>query len=413
MKRKHWIWIAIAAIVIALLFIVLKPGKTESNQAPYEVATLKTGNIENTVSSTGTLSALETVEVGSQVSGIIERLLVDFNSPVEKGQLLAVLDKTPFQVSVQEAEAKVDSAAAELARLEAELERNRPLYEKGHISESEFLQWRTQAATARASLKSARASLKRAQTNLGYTEIRSPMKGTVIERTVDAGQTIAASFQAPKLFLIARDLTKMQIEADVDESDIGLIREGQQARFTVQSYPDRQFNGTVRQIRLQPTTINNVVNYTVVVDAENQDRVLLPGMTATVDFLVEHRENVLIVPNSALNLRPGAGVEIERPQGPESGSGSNDRRAALRAMMMGGEAARKQMGFVFVPQENGKIRIAIFRKGASDASNTEVMESRLLREGTKVITKFNNPPAAASNNRRNPFMMGGPPRGRR
>jgi len=413
MKRKHWIWIAIAAIVIALLFIVLKPGKTESNQAPYEVATLKTGNIENTVSSTGTLSALETVEVGSQVSGIIERLLVDFNSPVEKGQLLAVLDKTPFQVSVQEAEAKVDSAAAELTRLEAELERNRPLYEKGHISESEFLQWRTQAATARASLKSARASLKRAQTNLGYTEIRSPMKGTVIERTVDAGQTIAASFQAPKLFLIARDLTKMQIEADVDESDIGLIREGQQARFTVQSYPDRQFNGTVRQIRLQPTTINNVVNYTVVVDAENQDRVLLPGMTATVDFLVEHRENVLIVPNSALNLRPGAGVEIERPQGPESGSGSNDRRAALRAMMMGGEAARKQMGFVFVPQENGKIRIAIFRKGASDASNTEVMESRLLREGTKVITKFNNPPAAASNNRRNPFMMGGPPRGRR
>jgi len=414
MKRKHWIWITLAVIAVVAAIIIFKPGKSESAKAPYDTAALKMGNIENMVSSTGTLSALETVEVGSQVSGIIEKLLVDFNSPVEKGQLLAVLDKTPFRVTVQEAQAKVDSAAAELERLETELKRNQPLYEKGHISETEYLQWKTQAATARASLKSAQASLMRARTNLGYAEIRSPMKGTVIERTVDAGQTIAASFQAPKLFLIARDLTKMQIEADVDESDIGLIKEGQKTRFTVQSYPERKFTGTVRQIRLQPTTINNVVNYTVVVDAENQDRVLLPGMTATVDFLVEYRENVLMVPNSALNLRPSADVEIERPKPPEGGADGDSRRNMMRAMMMANQDAREQMGIVFVPRENGKLGIALFRKGATDGSNTEVLGSRLLKEGTVIVTKFNSTPATnASNSRRNPFMMGGPPRGRR
>ncbi len=411
MKRKHWIWLGIAAIIAVLSILWLSPGKNESTAALYTTAALTRGNIENTVSATGTLSALETVEVGSQVSGIVEQLLVDFNSPVTKGQLLAVLDKTPFRVSVQEAQARVDSAAAELDRLEAELERNRPLFENGHISETEFLQWRTQAATSRANLKSAQAALKRAQTNLGYTEIRSPMDGTVIERTVDEGQTIAASFQAPKLFLIARDLTKMQIEAFVDESDIGLIRQGQQTRFSVQSYPDRQFTGTVRQIRLQPTTINNVVNYTVVVDAENRDRVLLPGMTATVDFLIEYRENVLMVPNSALNLRPSAGIEIERPQPAEAANSGS--AAETLARNPNGKSNQNKRGYVFIPLETKKLRVVFFRKGASDASHTEVLESRTLKEGTLVVTKFTSPPAATGNNRSNPFQMGGPPRGSR
>ncbi|MBN1196382.1 MAG: efflux RND transporter periplasmic adaptor subunit [Candidatus Aminicenantes bacterium] len=411
MKRKHWIRISIVAIIIVLLIVWLRPEKEKSDDALYTTTALTRGNIENTVSATGALSALETVEVGAQVSGIIEKLLVDFNSSVTKGQLLAVLDKTPFRVSVQEAQARVDSAAAELERLETELERNRPLFENGHISQSEFLQWETQAATARANLKSAQAALKRALTNLGYTEIRSPMNGTVIERTVDEGQTIAASFQAPKLFLIARDLTKMQIEALVDESDIGLIRQGQQTRFTVQSYPDRRFTGTVRQIRLQPTTINNVVNYTVVVDAENRDRVLLPGMTATVDFMVEYKENVLMVPNSALNLRPSEGIEIERAQAPDSATASSGKAAPSATGAP--ENARKQMGYVFVPLEKEKLRIVFFRKGAADTSHTEVVASRMLEEGTRVVTKFANPPAALNNNRRNPFMMGGPPRGGR
>ncbi|HDP94577.1 MAG TPA: efflux RND transporter periplasmic adaptor subunit [Candidatus Aminicenantes bacterium] len=411
MKRKHWIRIGIAAIIVVLLIVWQKPGKEKSDDALYTTTALTRGNIENTVSATGALSALETVEVGAQVSGIIEKLLVDFNSSVTKGQLLAVLDKTPFRVSVQEAQARVDSAAAELERLETELERNRPLFENGHISQTEFLQWKTQAATARANLKSAQATLKRARTNLGYTEIRSPMDGTVIERTVDEGQTIAASFQAPKLFLIARDLTKMQIEALVDESDIGLIRQGQQTRFSVQSYPDRRFTGTVRQIRLQPTTINNVVNYTVVVDAENRDRVLLPGMTATVDFLVEYKENVLMVPNSALNLRPSEGIEIERTQAPDSATANSGK--AVPSATGAPENTRKQMGYVFVPLEKEKLRIVFFRKGATDASHTEIAASRELEEGTRVVTKFTNPPAASNNNRRNPFMMGGPPRGGR
>ena len=289
---------------------------------------------------------------------------------------------------------------AELERLEAELKRNQPLYEKGHISETEYLLWKTQAATARANLKSANASLKKAQANLGYTEIRSPMNGTVIERTVDEGQTIAASFQAPKLFIIAEDLTQMQIEADVDESDIGLIKEGQQARFTVQSYPDRSFTGKVRQIRLQPTTISNVVNYTVVVDAENQDRVLLPGMTATVDF----------VPNSALNLRPSADIEIERPQRKPSTPGESAN--GMQAMRMNPEA-RDKMGYLFIPDESGKLKLAFFQKGATDGSHTEILKSRTLKEGVLVVTGFTKKASSSTSSGRNPFMMGGPPRGGR
>ena len=408
MKRKYWIWIGIIIVAGLAAKFLFFSGNEKTETKAFTTAALTRGNIENTVSSTGTLSALETVEVGSQVSGIVQELKVDYNSTVTKGQLLAVLDKTPFLISVQEAEAKVDSAAAEFERLEAELKRNQPLFEKGHISETEYLQWKTQVLTARASLKSARASLKKAQTNLGYTEIRSPMNGTVIERSVDEGQTIAASFQAPQLFIIAEDLTQMQIEAFVDESDIGVIREGQKARFTVQSYPDREFTGTVRQIRLQPTTISNVVNYTVVVDAENQDRLLLPGMTTTVDFLLEYRENVLIVPNSALSLRPSADIEIERPQRDSSDTPPADMRA-----MMSNPKTREKMGYVFIADESGKLKVAFFQKGATDGSHTEVLKSRDLKEGLQVVTGFTKTASSTSSNGRNPFMFGGPPRGGR
>lgn len=275
-----------------------------SDQPQYLYATVTQGPLETLVSSTGTLAALETVEVGTQVSGTIARIEVDYNDPVRKGQVLAVLDQALFAAQVREAEANVSRARASLAEAEDEYRRNQPLFEKGFLSAREFLPVSTGVDTAKASLAAAEASLARARTNLAYTIIRSPIDGTVIKRSVEAGQTVAASLNTPTLFLIARDLAQMQIEADVDESDIGQIRTGQPVRFTVQSYPGEIFTGKVSQIRLQPRTISNVVNYTVLVDAGNDKGLLLPGMTATVDFVVSRVEDALLVPNAALRFQP-------------------------------------------------------------------------------------------------------------
>ncbi|MCP4149197.1 MAG: efflux RND transporter periplasmic adaptor subunit, partial [bacterium] len=269
MKKKKVFIVVCLSVVILMGGIFLKSSFTSSKQGQFQYVEIKRGDLEDTVSSTGTLSAVRTINVGSQVSGNIEKIYVDYNSPVKKGQLIAVLDKTLFNVSIRDAKAAVLRAEARLDQANAEVNRNRPLCEKGHLSEMEFLVTKTNAATAAADLKSAEAALSRSQTQLQYTEIRSPINGTIIERTIDEGQTIAANFQAPTLFIIAEDLTQMQIEVSVDESDIGLIRENQPARFTVQAYPEDVFVGTVRQIRLQPRTEQNVVNYTVVVDSSN------------------------------------------------------------------------------------------------------------------------------------------------
>jgi HlyD family secretion protein len=269
-----------------------------------------------------------------------------------------------------------------LDQAKAEVERNQPLYEKGHLSEMEFLVTKTTARTAEADLEAAQAALNRARTQLEYTEIRSPIDGTIIERTVDAGQTIAASFQAPKLFTIARDLTRMQIEASVDESDIGLIREGRTARFTVQAYPDETFEGMVRQVRLKPTTVQNVVNYTVVVDASNNEGKLLPGMTATVDFVVEEKRDVLLVSNAALSFKP-----------------SEDQMKRMSVHMSGGaipmpnapqelQEKFKDMGTVFYLDNAGILRVMPVRKGTTDGTQTEILDGRGIKEGLQVITAF-------------------------
>ncbi len=299
---------------------------SDADQPQYLFATVAQGPLETLVSSTGTLAALETVEVGTQVSGTIARLEVDYNDHVRKGQVLAVLDQALFAAQVQEAEANVAKARATLTQAEDEQRRNQPLFDKGFLSAQEFLPISTGVNTARAALAAAEASLTRARTNLAYTVIRSPIDGTVIKRSIEAGQTVAASLNTPTLFLIARDLAQMQIEADVDESDIGQIRTGQPVRFTVQSHPDETFQGRVSQVRLQPRTISNVVNYTVLVEASNDKGLLLPGMTATIDFVVNRLENALLVPNAALRFQP----QEETP-------GTNRRSARFRQRCGGRE----------------------------------------------------------------------------
>jgi len=384
-KKKIIIITSIIIIAAAIGIYMKKNGNATDKGTGFQYATVQRGNIENIVSSTGTLSALQTVEVGSQVSGIIENIYVDYNSTVKEGQVLAVLEKTLFKLSVKDAEASLIRAKAKLLQAQAELERNKPLYKKGHLSETEYLTFLTNAETARADLTNAETALKKARTNLEYTVIRSPINGTIIERTVDAGQTIAAAFQAPQLFLIARDLTQMQIETNVDESDIGQIKENMKVRFTVQSYPDKTFDGVVRQIRLQPTTIQNVVNYTVVVDAENNNRLLLPGMTATVDFLVEQKNNVLTIPNSAIDVKLPMEM-VGKPQPPMGEKRKSGKNGKGRPAMGPPPQLTEGMVHAFYVDKAGKPRMTLVKTGSTDGINTEIVESKDLKEGMKVFT---------------------------
>lgn len=405
-KKKTIIFIAIIVVIAGLLSIKLLSKKKETNQ--FELEKIIKGNLENSVSCTGTLSAVSTVNVGSQVSGIVEKVYVDFNDNVKKGQILAILDKTLFMASVRDAESGVLRAKAQYDQAIAELKRNKPLFEKGYLSETEYLVTKTAADTATASLHSAESTLQRAKTQLDYTVIRSPIDGTIIERTVDAGNTIAASFQAPKLFIIAEDLTQMRIEASVDESDIGQIKENQEVRFTVQAYPEELFHGKVRQIRLSPTTVQDVVNYTVVVDASNEKKQLLPGMTATVDFMVEAKNNILLVPNSALSFTPSQEVLDEimarfqkrmeefrsnrnRSESQNSGENGSERRqgnggnsSGFGGGMMNGKLP-PNMGRVFYIDKEGLPAMGFFERGSTDGKHTEIKRSRTLTEGVQVI----------------------------
>lgn len=437
-KKKIIIIIGIIAVLLIGAFII-KSFSKNGNGANFEFEQIKRGNLENIVSCTGTLSAVSTVNVGSQVSGIVEKMLVDFNDNVKKDQLLAVLDKTLFLASVKDAEAGILRAKSQYDQAQAELKRNQPLFEKGHLSESEFLVTKTAADTATASLRSAESTLKRAQTQLAYTEIRSPIDGTVIERAVDAGQTIAASFQAPKLFIIAEDLTKMQIDTDVDESDIGQIKEGQSVRFTVQAYMDETFTGKVRQIRLSPTTIQNVVNYIVVVDAANDKKLLLPGMTATVDFLVEESKDVLIVPNTALSFTPPQEMlqQIQARMAARWQNSKKDEKGGAASGGMGGNPGitpngsgmsrggtgggnggmmngklPEHMGRVFYLDDKGVPAVAFLQKGITDGKLTEIKHSRNLTEGMKVIIAYSSGSTAKKTNNNSPMMFGPPMGGR-
>jgi len=355
----------LAAIILVLVFWFSDDPGGSPDKAFQTVAASR-GDFERTVSSTGTLAAVETVTVGTEVSGTVAKVLVDYNDQVAKGQVLAILKPDLLAAAVADAQGAVDQAIAGLKLARLELERNRPLFDQGYLSEQEFLSFRINADKAKAALASARAGLTRARTNLANATIRSPIAGTVIQRSIDAGQTVAASLNTPTLFIIARDLAKMQIEAAVDETDIGQIRAGQQVRFSVQSYPDKTFSGSVRQVRLQPTTVQNVVTYTVIVAADNDQGLLLPGMTATVDFVVEAAPDALLVPNAALRFRPAVSTAATAEQHSEK---PKEQRADR----------------VFIPSDEGRLRRVPVTIGSSDGQVTIVISSE-LQEGELVVT---------------------------
>ena len=280
-------------------------GAEESSETGplYNFTKIEKKDILNMVSATGTLSARELVEVGTQVSGTISEVYKDFNQPVEAGELVALIDTSVLDAQVKSSEADLLRHQATLKRAQIEYDRFKPLHEKGFLSGNDFLPYEIARQTAQANVLSAEASLERVKRNRAFAEIRAPISGVIINRNVERGQTVAASFNTPRLFIIAEDLALMEILANVDESDIGQIKQGQEARFTVAAYPDLNFAGKVVEVRLQPTVIQNVVNYTVVVETENPRNLLLPGMTATLDFVVDEVKDAFSVPASALNLK--------------------------------------------------------------------------------------------------------------
>ena len=302
MKKSTWILLAIIGIGMGGYLMVKQKLKTKKLDFTY--TSLIRGNIEADVSSTGTVEAINTVQIGTQISGTIEKIYVDYNDKVTAGQVLADMDLKLLNTNLNSAQANLAVSEVQLSRAKDEYERNQTLYKKNVISNKEYTDSKYAYNQAVSAKKAAAAAVKNIEVSMGYAHITSPIDGTVIERSVEEGQTVAASFATPTMFIIAEDLTKMQILADMDESDIGYIKDSMQVRFGVQTYPEKEFYGLVSQIRLQPIEINNVVNYQVVVDVDNKEGLLLPGMTTNLEFITDTAKNVLLVNNSALRFRP-------------------------------------------------------------------------------------------------------------
>ena len=368
MKKLLIAGILILAIIVSA-FILLRGNGSKPQFGTEKVSR---GDIVMTVTSTGTVNPVTTVLVGTQVSGTIKEIYVDFNSAVRKGQLIARIDPSLFDAQVNQARANVFSARANLEKAEATLvdakrtmDRNKELFSKNLVARSDLDTSETNHETARASVSAAKAqvmqteaALRVAETNLHYTKIVSPVDGIVVSRNVDVGQTVAASFQTPTLFSIAQDLTKMQIDANVDESDIGNITVGQEVEFIVDAYPDMTFKGRVWQVRNAPITVQNVVTYDVVIQVDNPELKLKPGMTANVSIIVSVKKDVLKMPNAALRFKPSEkGAQTSEKKGPG----------------------------VWI-SEKGQLRRISVSTGISDGSYTEVVSGD-LRDGQEIIVE--------------------------
>lgn len=298
------VWIAMTVVVIIAVAAWALSGGKEKEEINFKQEKVSLQTLQNSVTATGTIEAVTSVTVGTQVSGIVNKLYVDYNSQVKKGQVIAELDKTNLLSELNTAKANMASAQSQLNYQSANMKRYQTLYQKGLVSADDYENALLTYRQAKEQVATAKEQVQRAQTNLGYATITSPIDGTVISKSVEEGQTVAASFNTPELFTIAKDLTNMQVVADVDEADIGAVKEGDRVTFTVDAYPDDTFEGTVKQVRLQATTTNNVVTYEVVISAQNADLKLKPGLTANVTIYTQERTGVLAVANKALRFTP-------------------------------------------------------------------------------------------------------------
>jgi HlyD family secretion protein len=422
-----------AVLALGLVAFLLSRRETEAKLA---TITADRGDILETVGATGALQAVTTVQVGSQVSGTIASLGADFNSVVKKGQVIARLDPSLFEArlgqaraSLVVAQANVERQRAVVADTEQKYGRARELHRQQLVPESdlETAKANHEAAIAQlraneAAVSQSQANVNQAQVDLNHTVIATPIDGVVIARNVDVGQTVAASLQAPTLFVIANDLTRMQVNASVDEADIGRVKPGQEVTFRVDSYPEQNFVARVEQVRLQPQTVQNVVSYNTIISVDNGEQKLMPGMTATVSIIVNKAENVVRVPASALRFRPEGYEDPQRPRRPDGPPGGSGSVAAAGRPERGrrgpgdGQAGARP-GLVFVLDETARPAPAPVKVGLSDGQFVEVKEG--LAEGATVVTGTEGAQGRAGGPRggtppsNNPFQQGPPQRRQR
>ncbi len=379
---KRRIFIGIAVMVLCIVSYFAFAGNGGNAKKNYITVDIRRGDLSYTVSATGEIQPVSTVNVGSQVSGTISEIFVDYNSQVKKGDILLKIDPSVLQSTVDEADASLTSAKSQLNYAKSEYLRNKSLYSDGYISRAEMEKSQTTYEQAQQTVNKMQYTYDRAVTNLGYATITSPVDGTVISRKVDRGQTVAASFQTPDLFEIAEDLTKMQIETSVSEADIGVIKTGQPVTFTVDAYPTDMFRGTVRQVRLSPTTTSNVVVYTVVIDVDNSDMRLMPGMTAFVTVIVDSATNVWKAQNAAFLVRNFNGFA----ENIESGVTPETHLAILR---------------------DGQVLFAQYKKGLESATETQIISDE-IQDGDKIIVGYQGQAATSGNKNNSRRGPGGP-----
>jgi len=440
MNKKVIIVIVVLIVAAGIVFGFTVLKRNNSKGVLYEKTAVDRGTITALVDTTGTLNPVTIVDVGSQVSGKILKIFVDFNSQVKEGQIIAEIDQSPFLSKVKQNEANYLSSKASLekskvtlANSEKQYNRAKSLFDNELISFEEFESAEVQFFSAKADLQSnearleqAKAQLDATKVDLEYTIIKSPIDGVVISRDVNEGQTVAASFQAPVLFQIANDLTKMQVECSVDEADIGKVKEGQKVQFTVDAFPNDNFNGVVRQVRYSPEVLQNVVTYTTIVDVENPEMKLRPGMTATVSIVVGEAQNALRVPNTALRFQPPQEVllstfeEMKRErqaarsnnvqtegqpakQRPQQATQSNS-PSSFQAGAGGMQGRTRDMGRVWIEDDTGKLKMVFVKTGVTDNMYTEIIGGN-IQEGTEVITG-ENAQSASSNRQSNDLRRG-------
>lgn len=361
-KKKTLVIVAVAAIA-ALAVWLLSGGKKEE-KITFDTAAVAPANIMNSITATGTIEPVTSVTVGTQVSGIVSKLFVDYNSVVKKGQVIAELDKTNLMSQLNTAKTQLATAQSQLNYQTANYKRYKTLFEKGLVAADDFDNAKLSYTQAKEQVVSAKEEVQRAQTNLGYATITSPIDGVVLSKSVEEGQTVAASFSTPELLTIAQDLTNMQVVADVDEADIGDVKEGERVTFTVDAYPDDTFEGEVKQVRQEATTTNNVVTYEVVISAPNADLKLKPGLTANVTIYTAERKGVLSVPSKALRFTP--------------------QKETVGKMKIVDAANAKNKVWTI---EGNSIVAHKVNIGMTDGTNTQIVGG--IAEGTKVVTGLN------------------------
>lgn len=363
MNKKKALVIAAVAAIAALAVWLLSGGKKEE-KITFDTAAVAPANIMNSITATGTIEPVTSVTVGTQVSGIVSKLFVDYNSVVKKGQVIAELDKTNLMSQLNTAKTQLATAQSQLNYQTANYKRYKTLFEKGLVAADDFDNAKLSYTQAKEQVVSAKEEVQRAQTNLGYATITSPIDGVVLSKSVEEGQTVAASFSTPELFTIAQDLTNMQVVADVDEADIGDVKEGERVSFTVDAYPDDTFEGEVKQVRQEATTTNNVVTYEVVISAPNADLKLKPGLIANVTIYTAERKGVLSVPSKALRFTP--------------------QKETVGKMKIVDVANAKNKVWTI---EGNSIVAHKVNIGMTDGTNTQIVGG--IAEGTKVITGLN------------------------